>query len=337
MPYAPEGSVNTAKYVFVGEAPAKYEMKYGKPLTGPSGWVFDDCLKSARINRSQCYITNVFDFMVSKDEQKNILDAQGNIVWHTRSGFTERGKVHIDRLYDELKPATSNVICPMGNPALEALTGRRGIFRWRGSILTSSILPGRKVIPTIHPANALHGQYISRYYIRSDFRRVRDQAEFPDVRRPPYDFRLFPTFSECMGFLEWLKKEKPKVSVDIEVAFRQVSRISYGWEHYKAISIPHGDAEWPEEKETQLWLKTAEVLEDPDIPKIFQNGMFDIQFLMYVHHIHVPVSSIDDTMYAHSIVYPDFRAGLDTLCSLYTEQPYYKDMVKHGPIDKEGG
>jgi uracil-DNA glycosylase family 4 len=337
MPYAPEGNLHTAEIVFVGEAPAKYEIMYGNPLSGPSGWVFDDCLDAANISRSTCYITNVFDFMVTKDDQKNILDRDKNILYKPRSGFTEKGKIHIDRLMDELQESKADVICTLGNPALEALTGRRGIFKWRGSILNSSILPGRKVVPTIHPANSLHGQYINRYYIRSDFKRVKKQSEFPDIRRPPYKLRLFPSFIECISFLNYLLKDKPQVSVDIEVSHRQVSRISYGWSEYESISIPHGEAGWNFEEEKLLWLKTAEVLEDPDIPKIMQNGIFDIQFLMSTHHIHVPISSINDTMYAHHIVYPDFRAGLASMTATYTEQPYYKDMIKHGPIDKEDG
>ena len=68
MPYKPEGSPETAKIVFVGEAPARSEMITGKPFSGPAGFVFNECLESAGILRSDCYITNVFDFPVKKEK-----------------------------------------------------------------------------------------------------------------------------------------------------------------------------------------------------------------------------------------------------------------------------
>ena len=46
---------------------------------------------------------------------------------------------------------------------------------------------------------------------------------------------------------------------------------------------------------------------------------------------------IEDTMIAHSLMYPDFGMGLAYLTSLYTDQPFYKDMVKMGDVEKTHG
>ncbi len=344
MPYEPEGNPVAAQYVFVGEAPGTREMMMGRPLVGPSGMVFDECLQNAGIVRSDAYISNVFDFQVKKDKQGHIYSQDGELLYHLRSGFTERGRISIDRLYDELCISKANVVVPLGGVALEAICGLRGITKWRGSLLHSSLLGGRKCVPTIHPANSLHGVFVNRYYIRADFKRAKHEVGFPEVRRPKYDFQLFPTFAACMEALEDFLGKPRTLSVDIEVAQRQTSRICFAdmpggrWGNSvgRAISIPYGDGDWSFEQERDLWLMTARVLEDERTTKIFQNGIFDIQFLWRVHGI-LTKGNIDDTLIAHHIMYPEFSASLATLTSLYTDQPYYKDMVKHGDIDKEGG
>jgi len=347
MPYKPEGDPLTAKIVFVGEAPARSEMITGTPFSGPAGFVFNECLESAGILRSDCYITNVFDFPVKKEKGKsNIFTLGGTKLWSdTNEGFTELGRESIERLEDELQRTTANIICPLGAPAFRAICSGRGITKWRGSILPATLqaIVGRKTVPSIHPANALHGQYITRYSIRSDFKRAKREATFPEIRRPPYRFNLRSTFGQCLEHLEMLKSIE-KYACDIEVAYitlsadprGQVTRISYAWTEEDVISIPMADGGWTLEEETQLWHSTAELLEMKGPTKIFQNGIFDCQVLFFIHGILV-APRIEDTMVAHHIVYPDFRKNLAFLASLYTDQPYWKGMVKHGEIENPEG
>jgi hypothetical protein len=44
---------------------------------------------------------------------------------------------------------------------------------------------------------------------------------------------------------------------------------------------------------------------------------------------------IEDTMMSHSIMYPEFLKGLGFLGSIYTDLPYWKDMVNFKNIKKE--
>lgn len=350
MPYAPEGNPKDCSIVFVGEAPAKQEIERGRPFVGKAGYVFDECLEVSSISRATCYITNVFDFMVEKDQKtKNILHGvngpgdpvwdRGTVLWRSRGGLTPDAAPFVERLRRELEGTSANVICPLGNPALEALCGVKGITKYRGSILPSTLIPGKKCIPVIHPASALHGMYTNRYLIRRDFQRARKEREFPEIRRPPYKFINNPTFIDCLNYLLWLLKQQPQVSIDIEVNQSQCSRISYATSDYNSISIPYGDGGWTLQQEAELWEATALVLEYPGIKKIFQNACFDVQFLLMVHGILIPMepSNLDDTMTMHHILYPDYPKGLAFLTSLYTDQPYYKGMVKHGEIDKADG
>ena len=73
-----------------------------------------------------------------------------------------------------------------------------------------------------------------------------------------------------------------------------------------------------------------------DIPKIFQNAMFDCVF-MDMHGY--PVNGeIHDTMVAFHNAYPDLREkGLGTLSSVYTPRSYYKDEVEFVGSDDEAG
>ena len=159
MPYAPEGNPLTAQLVFIGEAPGPNEMRVGRPLVGPSGHVFDQQLDHSGILRKNCYITNVFDFIVTKTKDGSIFQGPTKL-WAPRTGFTEVGQVYANALIEEVKKCKANVLVPMGNPALEALTGKRGIFKWRGSILWSDKAQ-KKVVPTIHPANALAPYHVT--------------------------------------------------------------------------------------------------------------------------------------------------------------------------------
>ena len=78
MPYKPEGNIKQAKYIIVAEAPARMEMIYGRPLQGPSGQLFDSCLNMAGVARAECYLTNVFDFMVSKSKANVLFNPDNN-------------------------------------------------------------------------------------------------------------------------------------------------------------------------------------------------------------------------------------------------------------------
>lgn len=343
-----EGDPKTAKFVFVGEAPAKNEERLGRPFIGLAGKVFDQCLSDAGIIRSQCFITNVFDHPVKKHKQTgNIVTDSGQVLFQVRGArYHEIAQPYLDRLETELAEIENpdSLIIPLGTPAVKAVCDKHSIIAWRGSIIqaTRSPITGRKCVPTIHPANALHGSSINKFIISADFKRAKEQQAFPDIRRPKYDFKLSPTYNDCIGFLENLLKlateaEKPlPVSIDIEVSKRQASRIVFSLANRHGFSVPFGDGNWKLEQEIELWCATAMILESPDVLKIFQNGMFDIQFLFGIHNI-LTVPPYDDTMVMQSIMYPEFSASLAYLTSIYTEQPYYKDMVKHDEIDKESG
>jgi len=83
---------------------------------------------------------------------------------------------------------------------------------------------------------------------------------------------------------------------------------------------------WSETDEKIVWKLIKKLLES-DVKKIGQNVNFDMFFILST--VGVTVKNLwFDTMCAFHCVYPELPKGLDTLCSIYTDQPYYKDMIK---------
>jgi len=324
-----EGDPLTAKVVLLGEAPARTEMRLGRPFCGPSGYLLDELLGFAGISRRECYLTNVFEYPVSKREGSDLIydSRAGSLLFSGKGGFTEEGLDFYNSCVERLRASKANVIVPMGNVALALTVGKKGILKWRGSILYSPEI-GKKVVPTIHPAASLRGQYIYRYYITHDLRRVKEESLLPEVILPERELAIGPTYSEVLTYLDLLSTE-PIVAFDVEILNHQVSCISFSHTPEYSMSIPFLDSGdyFSLEQETEIWRRIALILGDEKIEKINQNIIFDITILLQQNGI-VTRGQVHCIMCGHSLLYPDFPMGLDFLCAFYTREPYYKDDGK---------
>ena len=302
-----------APICFVAEAPTSVEMMRGRPLVGPTGQVFDECLLKADLLRHSCHLANV--------SRERI--ASGEVLINSPEGRKWR-----DDLKGRLQDVSSNVLIPMGNLALWALTGETKITKWRGSIIDSTLLPGRKVIPTLHPASTLIGRglYVGRYTIVDDLKRAVRESEFPEIRRPQRELIINPTSDHTMAFLDDLKNHE-MYGFDIEIYNFQVSCISFAPNPQVSMCIPFVGDPWTVEQEAAIWAKIAWALALPDVMKIAQWLVFDSSFLLTQNKIRVR-PPYADTATAHRILYPDFSSKLEYLCSIYTDEPYYKDDRK---------
>lgn len=318
-----EGPTTGARLAIVGEAPGAYEERTGKPFQGPAGTVLDQCLHSAGLIRSHCYLTNV----VKERPEKNDISPY----WGPKHGFTDRGQDCVDQLAGELAEVDAEVIVTMGNVPLAAVAGISGVTKVRGYPFPSTLVPGKTVVPCIHPAATLRGKYIWRYYIMHDLMRAARYAKDGAVM-PKRDLIYNFTFDEAC---EWITahRNQPFVSFDIEVIHYEVSCISFSSKSNYAVSIPFYGV-WNAEEEAYLWKLVAELLEDKNVKKVGQNLMFDMAFLAMKNNILVR-GEIMDTMVAHGVMYPDFEKGLGFLASIYTDQTYWKDMVSFKNIKKE--
>jgi len=88
---------------------------------------------------------------------------------------------------------------------------------------------------------------------------------------------------------------------------------------------------WTIEQEILIWKGLAEILINPEIKIICQNGMFDLMFVLRTMNI-ITDNFFFDTMLAQHLVLTDLPKGLDFLTSAYTYFPYYKDEGKQSHL-----
>jgi len=318
-----------SKICILGEAPARTEMRLDRPLIGPSGQLLEQCMHTAGMVRRECYLLNVWEIEVIKRKDGTVVDHDGNIL-SGKKGITEIGVEKAAGAYRRLRECKANVVVPLGGLALDFLYGDLRIMKWRGSILTSSIDIGKKIIPTIHPAAALRGQYLWRHLIISDLDRVKKESKYPEKRLPEYTLLVDPTFDEVMSYLVECAILN-RVGFDIECLNHQVSCLSFAQSASLSMSIPFvgkdGGHRWTLEEEEAIWCLISMILQNPDITTVGHNLIFDISFLFQKNHI-LTRGPICDTMIAHHIIWPDFLKALDFCQSMHTREPYYKDDGK---------
>jgi uracil-DNA glycosylase len=238
----------------------------------------------------------------------------------------------LDRLADEILSIDPNLIIGLGNTALWALCGRTGIGKLRGTTqLTTHCVSGYKLLPTYHPA-ALFREWTNRPTVILDLVKAKREAEFPEVRRPHCEIWIEPTVKDIERFINDFVLGCDLASVDIETAGSRITCIGFAPSAERAIVIPFDDERakggsyWPSrESEAMAWLAIRGVLEDGSIPKLFQNGLYDIAFLLRSYGIRVR-GARHDTMLLHHALQPESLKGLAFLGSIYTD---------HGPWKSE--
>lgn len=323
MNHHSEGSPNS-KIAIIGEAWGEMEERLGKPFVGPAGQLLNDLLRQSGISRSDCYITNVIKERPSGNKISHFIN-------FSKAGYpcTKAYLDYVKQLKEELTECKANIFIALGNVPLFALTGLLAITKRRGSILESTLVKGRKVIPVIHPSSVLHGAYMYRYYIEHDLKRALRQSTFPEIKPIERHLKISPSYWDVLAYLHECKKVE-MIGFDIEVVNEEVSCISFAISSTDVISIPFTrgiNDYFTLEEEAQIWKDVAVILEDTKIIKVGQNILFDSSFLFWKYGIRTAVP-MQDTMVAQGILFPDFPKGLDFITSIYTDLAYYKDEGK---------
>ncbi len=305
-----------AKVMVVGDILGKREGELKKPFVGGAGHLLDSVLNGAGLARSECYVTNVVKMRPPGEKVERL----GEI------GLTV-GEF-IPRLKEEIESVRPNVIAALGTVALEALTNCRGIMKWRGSIVESSLVRGQKVIPSPNPA-AILLNYKWRPLLALDLKKVAREASSPLIVLPKRELMIEPKFNEVYDVLRMINQKYSRVAYDIEVDTRGlISCISFSPSPKWAISVPFRNgygSYWSEgEEDAILGMMEREIFQSGK-QLVVQNGLFDMMWL-------VPkVGAFEnwmDTMWASQLAYAEIPKGLDVLASIYTDEPYYKDERK---------
>lgn len=324
-----EGPID-AELLFIGQAPAKNEVYKGKPFVGKSGDDYNMCLSFAYIMRDEVRTLNLSEVRAPGDKYANFsIDEQ--YTWEQDL---------IRRINEEhIGP---KILIPLGNDAMEAVSGRKGITKQRGcpSLARPEIKHDCIVIPTFHPASLGYGaNYENWIFIALDMAKAKEIAEnFNTFELPIFHFTIEPNLAQVLDRLDWLEKEKPFVTIDIENPHLILSAIGIAWSRYDAISIPfywgNGNNYWTEEEEILIWKKMAKVL--PQLEWGNQHVQFDRRVLQE-HGIFLKDPKWD-SMLLHHCLYSEMAHRLDVITSIWTNLPYYKtdETEEKGSVIRAG-
>jgi uracil-DNA glycosylase family 4 len=346
-----------ARIVIVGESPTPSEVASGRPLDGGAGHIFDRCLNNARILRGSCFITNVVHVAApnATPRQKGKFE-----------GFTTKSNFHlyaggVVQLKKDLEAIQPNLVIALGQHALMALTGKKGIDKWRGSILPCTLVPGLKVLGTYDPDQCLR-TYDYKAIVEVDLRRAAFESTFKPIIRTPRRYLLHNTRVTTaadgqqheralhVGELDrWVGKlERAEwLAIDIECWQRDdgtwsLACVGFSDTASRALVI-HNDG--------PASLNTIQRLLSSPSKKVYQNGTFDVTVL---RNEGLRVDNFGwDTMLGHHVLFIEcaggedeesartgkkrqaaIRKGLAFQASIYTKEPFYKD---DGKIWRETG
>lgn len=343
-------AIEPCKIALVGEAPGQSEELTGRPFVGSAGQELTRMLGDAGIVRSQCFLTNVFtkrpqdnkieNFCCSKLEIKAIVGPE--LYKHYKyPGLLANNYVRPEhlcelvRLKEELELVKPNLVVALGNTALWALCGVTGITKVRGTLVESSLVPGLKVLPTFHPANILR-EWSNRIVAVADLIKAKSEMEYAEIRRPRRTVHIAETLEDVHEIYKRLMQAE-RFAVDIETALPQITCIGFAPNKHVAYVIPLVDKRKPlyhawQDPQEEIWVwNMIRNLLWSQIPKVFQNGMYDMQCLLSVG---IAVNNpADDTMLLHHAMYPEMQKDLGFLGSVYTEEQSWKIMRPRGGKD----
>ena len=241
----------------------------------------------------------------------------------------------LDRLSTELLSLNPNLVICLGNTPLWALGGRVGIKKWRGTtFLSTHCAADFKCLATYHPSAVQH-MYSLRPIAIADFMKAKRESTTPELRRTAREIWIEPELDDvARWFATWRDRYPSRLlSTDIETAGSRITCIGFGTSEF-AIVVPFDDERtasgnyWPTiEAERACWGLIREVLEDPTIPKLFQNGLYDIAFLWRSMRIKV-LGAAEDTMLAHHALQPEMIKDLGFLGSVYADEAAWKHLGK---------
>ncbi len=339
--YVPGQGNAFAKLMILGEGPSYEETAALKPFVGPSGRELDKLLKDTGINRSDCWISNVFKYEIPQNTSGKKIPA-----WVRANNIGLDVEKSLQELQNEINSIKPNCILGLGGTALWALTGIKpkskkkdpddqlsprvptgGIQLYRGSIMQGM---GRKCVNTYHPAHLLHQQgeikgYWNRQIMIFDMKRAYVQSKFPEIILPQRNLQICRNSYELAQFRE-LYKNKIKMAADIEANGTCLPVcIGLAFNKYHGMCIPLWNTDdishIPTSDLVEIWIMLAEMLYEKEI--IGQNFNYDRDKIRRLGFIIRKL--VSDTMFKAFTINPELPKGLPFNTSIYTEEPFYKN------------
>lgn len=322
--YVPNEGPVDAKIMFVGEAPGETENQQRRPFVGESGNLFTNVLNRNGVARGEVYLGNLCNHRPAYGNKFELLLS------------TDVLKEGLKSLYAHIEKHRPTVICALGAWPLSFLTGKKGIKKWRGSILEYINDPTIKVIPTVHPAAVLRDRGLYPIFDQ-DIKRVIGDSAFPERRLTERRFIIDPRGMECE---EWVQRlcASEFLGSDIETVKNSTKILCMGFapSPHLAVCFLPGSPEGRRAIERVLL---------SDARKIFQLGTYDTIQLLNNNGYELKdprAEELDrpywwDTLVAQHVLAPELPRSLEYLTSIYTREPYYKTVGRGSIPDDEKG
>lgn len=338
-PVVPSHGPSPARIVLLAEAPGSEESAQLRPLVGPSGWELKRMLSTIGVDINDCRKINVFSrqpdannlhLYTSNDPARQYRDL-GPMVANPVGFMGAEHVGELDRLHREITHANPNVIVALGNTATWALGLGLGISALRGSVHTTAVhglSRPVKVLPTFHPAAILR-QWDLRVVALADLEKAHVESHSPLFTFDNTHLWINPTLEDLVVFDHEHMERASICAADIETKRGQVTCISFAPSTDHSLVIPF----WQEgsnpnywtnpNAEAQAWSFVRKWMERADLTKVFQNGLYDLSYLMAYCS---PRSCSEDSMLLHHSMFSELQKGLGFLGSIYANTPSWKRM-----------
>jgi hypothetical protein len=302
-----------------------HTKRHGDPNAYYDSWsVMEKLLSHAGIDPAHCLVTYLVDRYVDVQTLK----------WASEE--VQQGLQALEKTLGEYQPHFVLLLDRSGY-LLRAFSGeKKAIDDWRGSVLLAkAITPGVKTMATFSPKR-LTMDYGLTGVVRFDLKRAFEESRTDELAVPTDHIYVDWGFETLLIALHTLRSPQARLdgqrlAVDIEGWCDYVSCIGFATSHNTAFVVPFiradGTSWWTEEEEVQLWQAVAGVLEDPAVPKVLQNSLYDCFVLAWSYGI-VIEGIVDDTMLKHFELFCEMEKSLGFQTSIYTKHPYYKFQRK---------
>lgn len=340
---------NDATVACVAEKGAEEEVRWGRPMVGPTGSLIREHLNIAGLDAGSGYATNI----KAKGRQSRsvfLTNAVHNFDNPHNNPTCDDLIREQPRLYRELSSLPNlRVIIACGAHSFASLTNFRfcnkivlngepetGIVSRRGSKYATPF--GAKIVAALHPAFYVRGEWRYKPVTQFDFNRAVKEAAYPEIRTTTRRFHIRPnSLSEVLWYADELlhRPLSPYLSFDIETFQGRngtwfISCVGFSDHPQRAFCIPtmYRDRKpyWDIHSESVVWRTIQTLLDQRDRIYVTQNGHAFDCWQLYKHRIATPyMANGFDTYTGHMLLAPDLPHDLGFLVSIYTEEAYYKD------------
>lgn len=279
-----------SKIMFIQDFPDEIDDKNNKPFSGKSC----NAIRTAMINRDidldDVYFTSLVKCLPTNDEVK---------------------PVHVEAcselLIAEISVVDPDIIVPVGKHSLKFCVGRNTLTKMRGNAQEVKVCGRtRIVLPMMHP-RTVRVKPIYKDYILKDLDTLQNLVKNGMTQISGVNYRSLETIEEVTQEIFRLKSEAKVISFDLETTGKspyfddsKIVCISLTDKTHQGVVIPlyHHESPFKKDEIGYVVKLLRWLLEDDSIPKIAQNGKFDIEWLYYWLNIDVKNFSFD-TMLAH--------------------------------------